>query len=283
MAGVTPRQIYRALIAAGATKLQAIGIMANGINESTLNPEARGDYVGGVPTSFGFVQQNGSQYAGLVTGNPQKDLGAQIRVLAQNGGFRAASGQTAGQAAGNFAANYERCQGCQPGGAQYNARVANAAVVAGWVQSDKWPAASPGASSAAGTSNGSSSSSTSSDPDCAFSIGGQHIGIVFGHGPSLPSTCLVKRATIRHLVGGGLMAGGFFVLLPGVVIILVYGFRASGAARAVAQVGSVLPGPAGRAAGAYQVTEREPLGGQMGGTRTVRYRARRRPAREAEA
>src|SRR5271163_843843 len=102
MAGVTPRQIYQALTGAGASTTQAIGIMANGIAESGLNPEAIGDQ----GTSFGTWQEHGAGYAGLVTGNPETDLAAQVKVLAQNGGFAAATGSNAGEAAGNFSANY---------------------------------------------------------------------------------------------------------------------------------------------------------------------------------
>ena len=73
MAGVTPKQVYQALIGAGASTLQAIGIMANAINESGLNPESvnPNDPNGG---SYGLIQQNGSQYRSLVTGNPPADL-----------------------------------------------------------------------------------------------------------------------------------------------------------------------------------------------------------------
>jgi hypothetical protein len=116
--------IYKALISVGASSLQAIGIMANMMNESNFNPEAVGD--GG--TSFGLVQNHGD-YSYLVTGNPAKDMLAQIKNLVQSGGLSAASGSTAEQIAGNFAANYERCVGCQPGGAQYNSRVGNVAAV----------------------------------------------------------------------------------------------------------------------------------------------------------
>lgn len=248
--GVTPRQIYQALISAGASTVQAIGIMANSINESGLNPESvnRQDPNGG---SYGFVQQNGGQYAGLVTGNPAKDLGQQVRVVAQNGGFRAASGSSPAAAAGNFAANYERCVGCQPGGAQYNQRVANAAIVAGWVSSGKWPASAGSATGGGAGSNtsGSGTSTSSTSAACAwgFSIGGGGVGPV--HIPQA-DICFLKKTTIRHIVGGGLLAAGFVIGLPGVVIILAYGFRASGAAATVIRVASVTPGGAGVARGA---------------------------------
>lgn len=249
MASVTPKDVYQALLDAGASTIQAIAIMANALNESSLNPEAVGDQ----GTSFGIVQEHGSQYAGLVTGNPGRDLTQQVRVLAQNGGFRAASGANAGEAAGNFAANYERCVGCQANGAQYNSRVANAATVAGWVSSGKWPTSAGSVNAGtAGSSNtsGSGTSTSSTSAACAwgFTIGGGKVaGVV-----SLPQAdiCFLKKTTIRHIVGGALLAAGFIVGLPGVVIILAFGFRASGAAGTVIRVASVTPGGAGVARGA---------------------------------
>lgn len=237
--GVTPKQIYQSLINAGASTVQAIGIMANGINESGLDPEQIGDQ----GTSFGLVQQHGSQYAGLVTGNPSGDLTNQVKVIALNGGFKAASGATPGEAAGNFAANYERCVGCQPGGAQYTGRVNNASTVAAWVASGNWPQ-SAGAATAGASS---SSSSGQGGPECALSLGGQHIGIVFGHGPSLPSACLIRKTEVRAVMGALILVAGAGVMLPGLVIIMLYGFRASGAARAVVGAASAVPG-AGRVA-----------------------------------
>jgi hypothetical protein len=228
---VTPRQIYTALINAGATTVQAIGIMANGLAESSLNPEEIGDN----GTSFGLWQEHGTQYAGLVTGNPTADMNAQVKVLALNKGFAAASGATAGAAAGNFSANYERCTTCQPGQASYNARVANAAVVAGWVTSGSWPASAPGSATGAGA--GSGSSSASGGNDCAF-------------GPTLPlvgTVCLVQRQTVRRLAGGLLMASGGGTAVVGVILLAAFAFRASGAQRTATQIGATLT-PAGRAA-----------------------------------
>lgn len=248
MAGVTPQQIYQALIAAGASTVQAIGIMANMINESGLDPEAVGDQ----GTSFGLVQQHGSQYAGLVTGNPQADMNAQIRVIAQNGGFAAASGPTGAQAAGNFAAAYERCVGCQAGGAQYNGRVSNAATVAQWVSSRNWPTS---AGSATAASAG--SSATPAGSDCAFSVGGQHIGLIFGHGPTLPSACLIRKTEIRALMGGLLMLAGAGPFLLGALIVAAGAFTGTrtgqAAQRTVIQVVSTGPvGAARRVAGSRQ-------------------------------
>jgi uncharacterized protein YoaH (UPF0181 family) len=138
--GVSVASIYHELIAQGASTVEALGIMANMISESGFNTQAVGDQ----GTSFGLVQQHGN-YSYLVTGNPQQDMVKQIQTLKSLGGFSAASGNTPQEAAGNFAANYERCVGCQPGGAQYNGRVANAAKVVGYFKSGKWPNVGGGA------------------------------------------------------------------------------------------------------------------------------------------
>jgi Phage tail lysozyme len=228
VATVTPKQIYLALTSTGASTIQAIGIMANMINESSLNPEAVGDQ----GTSFGLVQQHGAQYATLVSGQPATDMTAQIKVVAQNGGFAAASGSTAAAAAGNFAANYERCVGCQAGGAQYNSRVANAATVAGWVSSGKWPA-SAGSASAATAAAG--SASNSSDPTCAWGFSGNLV-------VTSVNLCIVRKTTLRHAAGAGVMIAGGMVLLVGAVILAASAFQRTGAGRAVEQAAGAVPG-----------------------------------------
>jgi hypothetical protein len=123
--------LYNALTSAGASPNQAIGMIANAINESSLNPETRVIDSNGY-YSNGLWQFNEATYPDsytLVTGNPAKDMIAQIQYLFQVGGLRAASGSTPQSVAGNFAANFEECGGCQPGGAQYNARIGNVASV----------------------------------------------------------------------------------------------------------------------------------------------------------
>lgn len=274
MAGVTPRQIYQALINAGASTVQAIGIMANGIAESGLNPESIGDQ----GTSFGIWQQHGAGYAGLVTGNPETDMHAQVKVVAQNGGFAAASGSNAGEAAGNFSANYERCTTCQPGQSSYNQRVANAATVAGWVSSGKWPtsAGSATASAAGGASGGTSTSSK--DPSCAwgFSVLGGGVGPL--HLPQL-DVCFIKRSTLRHAVGAGLMVSGGGVAMLGVILLAAFAFRASGAARAGAQVASTFT-PAGRVY-RRQVTRHEATRARAARTQRAETTRGNRQARRA--
>lgn len=123
--------IYNALRSVGASPAAAIGIIANAMNESSLNPEAHAMDSNGY-MSYGLWQFNAASYpdaSSLVTGNAAQDLIRQVQYLVKVGGLRAASGSTPAQAAGNFAANFERCAGCQPGGAQYNSRVENVSAV----------------------------------------------------------------------------------------------------------------------------------------------------------
>jgi Phage tail lysozyme len=278
MAGVTPRQIYQALTGAGASTTQAIGIMANGIAESGLNPEAIGDQ----GTSFGTWQQHGAGYAGLVTGNPQADLAAQVKVVAQNGGFAAATGSNAGEAAGNFAANYERCTTCQPGQASYNARVANAATVAGWVSSGKWPASAGSASSAGGSSSAGGATSTATSAtsaDCAWGFSGLGGGVGPVQLPQL-NICLIKKSTLRHAAGGALMTAGGTVAMFGVILLAAFAFRASGAARTAAQVAGTFT-PAGRVYERAATRQRATQARTARATRTETARGSREARRAA--
>lgn len=79
-------------------------------------------------------------------------------------------------------------------------------------------------------------------PDCAFSIGGQHIGILFGHGPSLPSACILRKTEVRAVLGALVLVGGALVMLPGLVIVMAYGFKATGAAAATLRAAQYIPG-----------------------------------------
>lgn len=123
--------LYNALTSAGASKVQAIGLIANAMRESSLNPETRVMDSNGY-YSNGLWQFNEASYpdsSALVTGNPAKDMIAQIQYLLQVGGLRAASGSTPEQVAGNFSANFERCKGCEPNGPDWNIRVGNVGAV----------------------------------------------------------------------------------------------------------------------------------------------------------
>ncbi len=84
--------------------------------------------------------------------------------------------------------------------------------------------------------------------DCAFSLGGQHLGVFFGHGPSLPSVCLVTKGEIRAFLGAGLIVGGAIPMMVGALILAAFAFRASGAQGAVTRAAAAVPTPAGRVA-----------------------------------
>jgi len=131
--------------------------------------------------------------------------------------------------------------------AAYNAGPGN--LAAGYGYADNILAAagqSSGLTSAGGNPNAvltsAQAQSASAGDDCAFSIGGQHIGILFGHGPSLPSACILRKTEIRALVGALILVGGALITLPGLVIVMAYGFRATGAAAALTQSAAAVPG-----------------------------------------
>lgn len=237
----TPKDIYTALIKAGFSTNQAIGAMANGIAESGLNAEARVVDSNGY-YSDGIWQFNEASYpnAGqLVTGNCAADITAQVGLLKSSVSGQALAGTNAGQIAGNFAQYFERCSTCTPGGTSYDQRVANAATVAGWVSSGSWPTSTAGLSGAASTQ-----AAAATGPDCAFSLGGGKIG-AGPVGVTLPTACLLKKATIRHVVGGGLMIAGGTITGLGVILLAAFAFRASGAQRAATQIAGTYA-PAGR-------------------------------------
>lgn len=81
------------------------------------------------------------------------------------------------------------------------------------------------------------------DPACAFAVGGQHLGLVFGHGPSLPSACLLKKTEVRAMIGGLLLGIGGLVALPGVLILVAFSFKATGGLGKAADVAGAIPLP----------------------------------------
>lgn len=217
---VTPHEVYQLLLNEGFSTPQAIGIMANGVNESGLNPEAVGDQ----GTSFGFVQFHQPSYSGaatLVTNNPQKDIRAQIKYLASVVSPQAIAGSTASDVAGNFAANFERCVGCQSGGAQYQGRVANVAAIQTAVTSGNWTQIS----TSSVTGSGSSSSGSGSGSDCVLGFGG-----VLGVG----SFCVLHKSGARALIGGLMMGAGSIVMFGGVAVLVVTAFSGTKPGRALA-------------------------------------------------
>jgi Phage tail lysozyme len=253
---VTAKDIYLQLLHDGASQVEAIGIMANMMNESSLDPEAVNP--AGPQSGVGLVQWQTTDYpaaAHLVTGHPLQDMQAQVRFLALTGGFKAAQGSNAGQSAGNFAANYEKCATCQPGGSQFQARVQNTLAIAGWAKSGKWPAES---GKAAAQTGGLSVSGPGNTPDCLWAIN-LNVPLIGGN------ICLFTKSEVRALAGGLLMASGGSLALAALVLLAAgAGMKAGGPVGKVAEgVGGTMmlvPGaePAGAAISAAGRTARNP-------------------------
>ena len=223
---VTPKDIYEALINAGASTAQALGIMGNMIAESSLNVETgQGGKVidsNGYPV-YGLVSWNTASYpnaSSLVTGNPQKDLKAQVDYLAQTGGFTAASGSTPAQVAANFAENYERCSTCEAGGASNEQRQNNAQQVAGWLTSGDWPTSAGDASAVASLT---SAETQQSEASCAWyvSLGSLDPSILGWHpvGNLQAGLCVLSKPQARAVLGAGLLLTGGLVLDVAAVIL----------------------------------------------------------------
>lgn len=222
---VTPKDIYDELIAAGASTDQALGIMGNMIHESGLNVEtgAGGKTIdnNGAPV-YGLVSWNAASYpdaGSLVTGNPQKDLKAQVNYLAQTGGFGDATGNSPAESASNFAAKYERCQGCEAGGNQNQQRQASANTVAGWLTQGNWPAS---AGNAAQVAQASSGASVSGKESCLWFLASldplSSLPLIGRFAPNT-SVCIISKPQARAVMGALLMAAGF-VTMGGAVVIL---------------------------------------------------------------
>ena len=80
---------------------------------------------------------------------------------------------------------------------------------------------------------------STSSSDCVLGFNG-----VFGLG----KTCFLSKSEARGLIGGLLLVGAAGVGLVGAVILAAAAFRKTGAARAVADTRSIVPGGKGAAA-----------------------------------
>lgn len=220
---VTPREIYQLLIGKGLSTTQAIGVMANMFAESRLSPESGGTDSNGF-WAGGLISWNSEGYTNahqLVTGDPQKDVRAQIDYLfSSTSGLSAGlAGSTPQEVAGNFAANVERCEGCQPGSNFPNgwaARRGYATMVSGWESSGNWPKAAGDAAGAPGAAGGGTGGTGSK---CLLSVP------VVG--------CIVSTSKARALVGGLFVAGGLPIGLVGAIVLAAFAFRKTGAGAAV--------------------------------------------------
>lgn len=125
----TAANIYNALVKGGLLPYQAAGVLGNIQNESlgSGGPEAIGDN----GTSYGLVQWHSLKYnpSQYVTGNVAADFNKQIKAIVQEFKTLGIGGTTAAQVAGNWASQFEGCMGCQPGGAQWSQRMANANAI----------------------------------------------------------------------------------------------------------------------------------------------------------
>jgi hypothetical protein len=230
--GCGARAIYQALLSAGFSTPQAVGAMANAIAESSLDAEARVRDSNGY-MSNGLWQFNEQSYptsAGLVTGNCSRDIAQQVGFLKSVVPGAALNGSTGAEVAGNFAASFERCQGCSAGSTAANGwstRVGNAAKVEGWIQSGNWPAAS--VSSVGGTSGSTGTAAGTASAACALSV-------------SLPLTgqvCLLTKSQARGAMGALLMVAGGLIALPGIVMLAAAGLGTPAAQVARGAIGRV--------------------------------------------
>jgi hypothetical protein len=271
-----PRDVYNELIKQGFSTNQAIGALANGMAESGLNAETRvidsnGYYSNGI---WQFNEASYPNSGSLVTGKCAADISAQVGLLRASVSGQALAGGSGAQVAGNFAQYFERCATCQQGGASYQQRVGNAATVSGWISSGKWPTSSAGL-----TGSAAASSAQAAGPDCAFTLGGGKLGPI-----GLPSACLLKKATIRHAAGAGLMLAGGTVGMVGIILLAAFAFRASGAARTASAALGMVPTPgaqaASRAIASPQAAARARVGRQQQAAATQRRAGEQAAARQ---
>jgi len=232
--GCGAKAIYDALISAGFSTVQAVGAMANAIAESTLSPEASVIDSNGA-RSNGLWQFNEASYPDLgrlVTGNCAADIQQQVGYLKAHVSGAALNGSTGAEVASNFAANFERCQGCQPGGSQNATRTANAAKVEGWISSGAWPTSSSGISgSPGGSSGGNVLTSTIVAGTCVIPL----------NIPVAGQFCLLSKGQARGVLGVLLMVAGGMLLLPGVLVLAAAGLERTGAGAAAGKAASAVP------------------------------------------
>jgi hypothetical protein len=137
--------VWNDLINAGATPVQAAGIMGNMLHETVnLDPElvamdTNGQY------SRGLVMWNdtgagaGVNWSQYITGNVSNDLAAQVNLIKSQGGFAKAAGATPYDAGVNFAHTFEACAECgYPGTSQLPLRGGSATTVFQVAQSGNW-------------------------------------------------------------------------------------------------------------------------------------------------
>lgn len=210
--------IYKALIAEGASTPQAVGIMANMWFESRWDPQCWGIDTNGKP-SVGLVNwNNNSTAAGLLTGHDSQDILAQVHYLATSGGFGATGGASdPGQAASNFAHNYEKCTECgYPGTSQLTSRAAYATTLYPLVVAGNWgKIIAGGGIPSSGGSGGQSATLTSDQTNCVIGWGWpSFLGQGGGH------ACIWYQGWSRALLGGALIGAGGLIGITGLALLI---------------------------------------------------------------
>lgn len=222
--------IWKALLAQGATPVQAVGIMANMWFESNWDPQCYAIDSNGLP-SVGLVNWNNNPTAaGLRTGNDANDILSQVAYLVQSGGLQAAGvSNDPGQAASSFAHNYEKCAACgyQGGSSQLTARAAYAQGLYPLALAGKWGSKVP---SGSGTTGALDSSTSGGSSDCAFNLKFK-LPIVGG-----PDFCIWHAGWSRAILGSLLIGAGGIVALAGIGLLV--------GSEAIASINKV-PGGAG--------------------------------------
>jgi hypothetical protein len=257
-ASVTPKDVWDGLLSAGASAVQAAGIMGNWISESGLDPESVNP--GGPQDGVGIAQWQTTDYPDvpMPTGNPARDLVSQITFFTQTGGLQAAQGTTPQEVAASVAENYERCASCAAGGQQNAARQSQAGQVASWAAGGSWPSSLGGATTTATLTSAEVAQQGQAQASCAWSIGWGGIpgtswlSDLFGGGGNVGGgeICLLSKPQARAVIGTALLTAGGLIMTAGLVAVA----RAAGlpmiagAARMIPGAGAVAAA-AGTAAG----------------------------------
>lgn len=126
-----------------------------------------------------------------------------------------------------------------PGNLQAGYGYADAILAAAGQPSNVTAKGGTGKAGSGGGNSSSGASNASKDPTCAWGFQGSLVVTSL-------NICVVKKTTIRHIVGGMLLLSGGSVILVGAAILAASAFQRTGAGRAVEQVAGMVPG-AGRA------------------------------------
>lgn len=226
---------YRDLIAAGLSPGAAVGVVGNLIAESGVNPASV--QAGGGP-GRGIAQWSvGARWATLQSwaaahSMDPMTLDTQLAFLIYEARSTGVWGQLLGtsdpqQASKIFMTQYERPADQSAANAAYRASLGQAAVAG---------ASTTGGAAPVSDVVNAATATASAGSGCAVGWPGITIpGVVPGvGGTSVGSFCLISQRQAQVILGGLLLTAGAVVGAVGLVVLAAYGFKASGAAGAVA-------------------------------------------------